>query len=222
MDEKLARKLELSLTPFEPPIPASTLNNQVFAFITHQAPVKLVTSGNHNELLSFFTFPSPDTPLILGYPWLQRHNPHIDWAGKKITSWSLFCLVNCLRSAVPPASAERIPALSQAPDLSSIPPEYHDLQQVFNKDKALSLSHLTDRMTAPLTYSRELRCPPADCTTCLVPRENRWRTTSKSRWQQEKSDRLPPPSPRASSSWERRTGHSMHRLPRFERHHCKE
>lgn len=27
---------------------------------------------------------------------------------------------------------------------------------MFNKDKALSLSHLTDRMTVPLTYSREL------------------------------------------------------------------
>lgn len=142
MDEKLAKELELPLTPLEPSIPASALNNQVFAFITHQtAPGKLVTSGNHNESLSFFTFSSPDTPLILGYPWLQRHNPHIDWAGSKIASWSLFCLANCLRSAVPAPPANLSPPVSQAPDLSSIPPKYHDLQEVFNKDKAHSLRH---------------------------------------------------------------------------------
>uniref|UniRef100_A0A3P8R7J1 Gypsy retrotransposon integrase-like protein 1 n=1 Tax=Astatotilapia calliptera TaxID=8154 RepID=A0A3P8R7J1_ASTCA len=140
MDEKLAKRLAVSLTPLEPPTPASTLNNQVFAYITHQtAPVRLITSGNHQEQLSFFTFPAPDTPLILGYPWLQRHNPHIDWAGKSIASWSVFCLANCLRSAVPSASTERRPAPPPAPDLSSVPPDYHDLQQVFSKDEALSL-----------------------------------------------------------------------------------
>lgn len=140
IDEKLAKELEVPLTLLEPPLPASALNKQVFAYITHQtAPVKVITSGNHNESLSFFTFPSPDTALVLGYPWLQRHNPHIDWAGSKIASWSLFCLANCLRSAVPAPPANLTPLVTQAHDLSSIPPEYHDLQEVFNKDKACSL-----------------------------------------------------------------------------------
>lgn len=93
MDVQLAKELGSPLTQLEPTNPASALNNQVFTYITHQtAPVKLVTCGNHNEQIPFFTFPSPDNPLILGYPWLQKHNPHIDWAGKKIASWSLFCL----------------------------------------------------------------------------------------------------------------------------------
>lgn len=75
--------------PVSPKDPA-TLNNRVFA-----APVKLIASSNHNEAFSFFTFPSPDTLLILGFPWLQKHTPHTDWARKKIASCSSFCLANC-------------------------------------------------------------------------------------------------------------------------------
>lgn len=75
--------------PVRPKDPAA-LKNQVFA-----APVKLIASSNHNEAISFFTFPSPDTLLILGFPWLQKHSPHTDWARKEIASCSSFCLANC-------------------------------------------------------------------------------------------------------------------------------
>lgn len=64
--------------PVSPKDPAA-LNNQVFA-----APVKLIAPSNHNEAISFFTFPSPDTLLILEFPWLQKHSPHTDWARKKM------------------------------------------------------------------------------------------------------------------------------------------
>lgn len=140
MDIQLAEKLDLPLSPLELPIPASALNNQIIAYITHQtAPVRLVTSGNHNEQTKFFIFPSPDMPLILGYPWLQTHNPQIDWAGKRISNWSLFCLANCLRSAVPSTCARPASPVVAPPDLSSVPAVYHDLQEVFHKDKACSL-----------------------------------------------------------------------------------
>jgi len=36
--------------------------------------------GDHQEHLFFFvTTLSPENPIILGLPWLQRHNPEIDW-----------------------------------------------------------------------------------------------------------------------------------------------
>lgn len=75
--------------PVRPKDPAA-LNNEVFA-----APVKLIASSNDNEAISFFTFPSPDTLLIFGFPWLQKHNTHTDWTRKKIASCSSFCLANC-------------------------------------------------------------------------------------------------------------------------------
>lgn len=56
IDFKLAKQLHLSLIPFDPPILAMALNNQVLALITHQTePIILTTFGNHWEVLTFFT-----------------------------------------------------------------------------------------------------------------------------------------------------------------------
>lgn len=100
INHDLAKTLKLPLTPLSLPIPVSALNDKVFATITHQtAPVHLVISGNHQ--VSLFTFPLPDTQFILGFSWLQKHNPVIEWSENKIISWSLFCLASCLKSTVP-------------------------------------------------------------------------------------------------------------------------
>lgn len=140
IDTEVAKSLNLPLTQLEPPIPASALNNEVFAMITHQtAPVKLVTSGNHQENITLFTTSSLDAPVILGFPWLQKHNPHIDWTGKRVASWSLFCLANCLKSALPLEASNSPLSVVSPPDLSAVPPEYDDIQEVFSKDRAQSL-----------------------------------------------------------------------------------
>lgn len=66
------------LEPLNPPIPVTTRNNQVFSLISYQTgPITLVTSGDH-EIISLLIFISLDSPLILGFPWLKKHNPHID------------------------------------------------------------------------------------------------------------------------------------------------
>lgn len=83
---------------------------------------------------------APNT-IILGYPWLEKHNLHINWAGERIEIWSLFCLANFWRSAVPQANVDGSISAVSAPDLSSIPKEYHDLQMAYSKDKTLSLPH---------------------------------------------------------------------------------
>lgn len=33
--------------------------------------------------------------LILGYPWLKHHNPHIDWGTGKILGWGRECMTTC-------------------------------------------------------------------------------------------------------------------------------
>ena len=48
--------------------------------------ITTVTVGTHQEPCLFFvTDLSPDTPIILGLPWLQRHNPAIDWSQMSLT-----------------------------------------------------------------------------------------------------------------------------------------
>ena len=108
--------------------------------MTHQTqPLELLVSGNHRETISFFVFPSACSPLVLGFEWLERHNPHINWTDRHIESWSTSCHETCLRSAAPAVRSPRGGGEMDSPDLTSVPPEYHDLAPVFSKVSATSL-----------------------------------------------------------------------------------
>ena len=54
-----------------------------------------------------------------------------------ILGWSETCHATCLRSAHSPPRGAPSPPIS--PDLTGVPPIYHDLAQVFSKEQALSL-----------------------------------------------------------------------------------
>lgn len=146
----LAKLLGILLVRLEPPIPVRAINNQVFTKVSFRtSPVSLCTSGNHREKLTFFALNSPDTPLTLGYPWLSLHNPHLDWEGQRVISWSPFCHSNCLTSARFPGLGEASGTSGYVPDLSGVPPEYHDLQEVFSKMKSKAKQSAIP--TAPLS-----------------------------------------------------------------------
>jgi hypothetical protein len=56
-------------------------------------------TGHHQELYFFYlTNLGKDSPLILGVPWLQLHNPSIDWPALKLIFSSNHCRHNCLSS----------------------------------------------------------------------------------------------------------------------------
>ena len=65
-----------------------------------------VAMGDHIEWCFFFvTCLSKDTPVIFGMPWLQRHNPSIDWRAMTLTFDSQYCLKHCCST---PCTAPRI------------------------------------------------------------------------------------------------------------------
>lgn len=68
--------------------------------------------------------------LVLGHPWLVRHNPHIVWSAGRI--------IVCLQYALSPVDSSHSVA-TEPPDLSNVPPQYLDLWEVFCKARALSL-----------------------------------------------------------------------------------
>lgn len=48
----------------------------------------LCTGALHKETIHLFVFQSPQTPIILGLPWLEGHNPSISWTDRQIIQWS--------------------------------------------------------------------------------------------------------------------------------------
>lgn len=139
IDSELCNQANLPTETLSVPKDVFALNGQLLAHVTHRtAPISLQLSGNHQEIISFFVIPSPTCPLVLGLPWLRLHNPHIDWSNSTITNWSIFCHSHCLHSAIP-FSTPSLPSPSETIDLSNVPSAYHDLQEVFSKDRALSL-----------------------------------------------------------------------------------
>uniref|UniRef100_A0A3P9JFM0 Gypsy retrotransposon integrase-like protein 1 n=1 Tax=Oryzias latipes TaxID=8090 RepID=A0A3P9JFM0_ORYLA len=139
IDCSLVTKLDLPIEPLDHPVKAAGLGGQVLTRITHRTkPVHLITSGNHHEVTQFYITNSLQSPVILGFPWLRRHNPQFDWVNLHITNWSPHCLANCLRSAIPPVFPDH-DSTPEETDLSKVPHCYHDLKAVFSKRKAGAL-----------------------------------------------------------------------------------
>lgn len=93
-------------------------------------------AGNHLEHLSFQLMSVPQLPVIPGHPWLVKHNHHMDgplelfWVG----------VVSVILPALNlPSPASFYTSSPEFPDLSGVPPDYLDLEKVFNKSWATSL-----------------------------------------------------------------------------------
>uniref|UniRef100_A0AAR2J3M5 Gypsy retrotransposon integrase-like protein 1 n=1 Tax=Pygocentrus nattereri TaxID=42514 RepID=A0AAR2J3M5_PYGNA len=101
-------------------------------------PVTLQASALHSEEISFFVLPSTDFPLVLGFPWLERHDPVISWHSRELVSWSPYCFENCLFPGHITLSSTTI----ESPDSLNpvvIPPEYSDFLEVFSPVEATKL-----------------------------------------------------------------------------------
>lgn len=139
INEEVVLQLGIKRVPLPHPVPARALDGHILGTVTHQtSPVHLLLSGNHHETVQFHILSSSCLPLILGYPWLRLHNPHIDWATGAILEWSSSSHQRCLQHASAPFHSSSSSS-SSSPDLSGVPPEYHDFCQVFSKARATSL-----------------------------------------------------------------------------------
>ncbi|KAI2647757.1 Retrotransposon-derived protein PEG10 [Labeo rohita] len=84
-----------------------------------------------------FVLPTSQTPIILGFPWLERYNPTISWTKKQILRWSDTCHKQCLTPLT--SKTEVDDASSTSLDLAKLPREYWDLSEAFSKVKASQL-----------------------------------------------------------------------------------
>ena len=87
MDWGLAKRLGLKTELLERTIKAKDLNENDLFTITHATEPVELHRHDHQESMTFFLFNSSGHALILGFPWLLRHNPHIDWRSGEIMGW---------------------------------------------------------------------------------------------------------------------------------------
>ncbi len=97
----------------------------------HHQRTAIMCWALHKELIRLFIFQSPQTPIILGLPWLERHNPSICWSERQITQWSEYCQRNCLHFTSVKGSSDT--------SKKQLPSEYHDLTEAFSKTKSTQL-----------------------------------------------------------------------------------
>lgn len=89
-------------------------------------PIKLLVGFCHTEEIELMLILCPAAKIILGHPWLQKHNPIIDWKKGDIVSWGDSCSSACLS----------IPVRAVAQGDGQIPPQYSDYLDVFSKSSA--------------------------------------------------------------------------------------
>ncbi|KAI3375644.1 hypothetical protein L3Q82_003959 [Scortum barcoo] len=178
---QLALQLGITQIPLSKAISASALDGHLLGTVTHQTePIHMLLSGNHHETIQFHILHSPRLPLILGYPWLRRHNPHVDWLTGAILGWGSSCHQVCLRQAVVPQPSH---CSSTPPDLKGVPSEYLDFRESIQQGQSDISSLPTDHMTAPSTSSPAPHLPEATCTPCRPLKERPWRPTLMTLWQ---------------------------------------
>ena len=69
-------------------------------------------------------------PLVIGYPGLQRHNISFDWLRAEVLSWLPQCSERCF---------QKVAKVLCTSSLSSLPEEYRDFSNVFDKGLVCTL-----------------------------------------------------------------------------------
>ncbi|KAK3509828.1 hypothetical protein QTP70_012502 [Hemibagrus guttatus] len=134
MDISLARSLQIPTNSLPAPLTVTALDGRPVApgKITHLTSPLDLSTYQHQERICFHLI---QFPVILGYPWLLQHNPHLDWSTGTVLSWGSTCQTTCMGQSSPDPVLESQESL----DLSQVPIQYHHLKAVFSKKKATSL-----------------------------------------------------------------------------------
>jgi len=100
-----------------------------------------VRKGTHSEIITFNVVPLGKHATIIGMPWLQVHNPYMDWERHKVFFQSEYCKENCIGSMIEDDGELDIMeiAVVSEDEKQAIPDKYHDLIEVFNIERAQSL-----------------------------------------------------------------------------------
>uniref|UniRef100_A0A3B1KLG0 ribonuclease H n=1 Tax=Astyanax mexicanus TaxID=7994 RepID=A0A3B1KLG0_ASTMX len=138
IEEAVAEKLKIPAIKLDTPLRIQAINYQPIGegTVTHiTEPVTITIGSVHSEQISFHVLRVSSHPIVLGLPWLLKHNPKISWEDRDIVQWSSNCFENCIKLTLASTSIES----PLEPSLTDIPDVYSDLLDVFSKIRASEL-----------------------------------------------------------------------------------
>ncbi|KAK3505946.1 hypothetical protein QTP70_003608 [Hemibagrus guttatus] len=142
IDGGLVERLGITTFPCVPSLRIAAIDSQPIGegYLKRQTELLEFRVGLfHRERLAFYVTSSPANPVILGFPWLRRHDPQISWRSRELVRWSPSCHYGCLQNQVPrPCRASRVREMSPPP-LDHLPQAYAEFREVFSKERASRL-----------------------------------------------------------------------------------
>jgi len=130
--------------------------------ITHECQIP-VSIGKHHETVTFQVTTLGQHPMILGLPWLKKHNPEIEWSTHQVMFKSQYCQEQCLEESPIVKAPREESAIQQF--VRTMPVTPHQEQ------RKLQLSSITASKSASLAAEvARANKPPTDPRT-IVPRE---------------------------------------------------
>lgn len=148
-------ELQLPTIPCTTLLQVTAVNNQPIGrgYLTHQTKLLTLQTGLfHHVEIAFYVISSPSNFIILGFPWLQRHDSQISWKEGELKCWSSHCLDTCFLNAVPRPCLATLVESPSTTVASTIPREYLDFHKVFRKEFSAT--------TKPRSLGKCPRLPP--------------------------------------------------------------
>ncbi|KAI2647070.1 Transposon Tf2-6 polyprotein [Labeo rohita] len=138
IDQAYAAQLGIETEVLSQPLNITAIDGRPLNFspVTQRTKELHLQIDNHSEKIHLYITSITSPPIILGHPWLIKHDPFISWTTNRIVHWGATCQELCLRAEAGTCSGE-----SGVPDvkLEEIPAPYRDLAEVFSKGRAARL-----------------------------------------------------------------------------------
>ncbi|KAK3554941.1 hypothetical protein QTP86_001880 [Hemibagrus guttatus] len=142
IDRALVEELGIPTFPYVPSLRITAIDSQPIeeGYLKRQTELLDFQVGLfYHEQLAFYVTSSPVNPVILGFPWLRRHDPQISWCSGELVRWSPTCLKECLRDSVPrPCRTSRVDEATPAAH-GHLLHQYMDFLEAFSEERTARL-----------------------------------------------------------------------------------
>ncbi len=93
IDQTFVAQHNIHVVKKSTPVPVEVIDGRTIASsaITHETTPLEFCIGKHMEKIVLNIISTPHHPIILGLPWLEAHNPIIDWRSKTLTFSAQWC-----------------------------------------------------------------------------------------------------------------------------------